>query len=188
MSDLIARYGSGHERYLSIFARFAEKLVKESNTKVVLIPHVTNPSLGGGDDEGICRQVAERLKDKDRVVLIGDKLNAPQTKYVISQCDYFIGARTHSTIASLSTCVPTLSIAYSRKAYGLNRQIFGSNDYVLSITDLGEVTLMEKFRLICDRREEIVRNLERRMEELKGTANLCGKYLSEVLRKHGLDG
>ena len=44
-------------------------------------------------------------------------------KNIISNCHYFMGARTHSTIAALSSYVPTISIAYSIKAFGINEEI-----------------------------------------------------------------
>jgi polysaccharide pyruvyl transferase WcaK-like protein len=52
-------------------------------------------------------------------------IGARQVKWVISKCRYFIGARTHATVAAFSTGVPTISIAYSKKARGINRDIFG---------------------------------------------------------------
>lgn len=117
MSDLIARlYGA--QRYVDAFAAFARRALAETDKHLILIPHVVQPQ---NDDAKICEQLASRLPNDGRVTVVSRGYNAPRTKAVIAGCDYFIGARTHSTIASLSSGVPTLSIAYSTKAYGITR-------------------------------------------------------------------
>ena len=40
-------------------------------------------------------------------------------KYLIGQCDFFVGSRMHSCIAAVSQCVPAVSIAYSDKFIGV---------------------------------------------------------------------
>lgn len=51
----------------------------------------------------------EKYKNTQRVKLIDDELlNARQLKGIISQCNIFIGARTHSIVAAYSTCVPAI--------------------------------------------------------------------------------
>jgi len=69
-----------------------------------------------------------------------------------------LDALAHATIAALSTGVPTISIAYSVKARGINRDLFGHEDVVLptpsvSATTLGEHLqyLMEKENLMKER-------------------------------------
>ena len=65
--------------------------------------------------------------------MINDK-NCMEIKGIISKCRFFIGARTHSTIAAYSTCVPTLAVGYSIKARGIARDIFGTEDnYVVPV-------------------------------------------------------
>lgn len=182
MSALISSFGLSQDKYIEAFAAFGKTLLSDSNTQLVLISHVIKQ---GNDDESICRQLASRLPNDGRVTLIGRNLNASQTKHVIAQCDYFIGARTHSTIASLSSYVPTLSIGYSPKAYGINRDIFGHTDYVLPIANLNEGSLMEKWLLLCGNRNEIISHLRRQMPTVKRMANQNGAYLKELMRQHG---
>ena len=42
-----------------------------------------------------------------------------EAKWLISKCDWFCGTRMHSTIAGLSSGVPTSTLAYSGKAQGV---------------------------------------------------------------------
>lgn len=184
MSALIPRYVSGSDKYVSAFTSFGKALLSDTNTRLVLVPHVVS-KIKDYDDESICRQLASRIGEYDRIIIIDRNNNSSQLKYIIAQCDYFIGARTHSTISSLSSLVPTLSIGYSAKAYGINEDIFGHSDYVLSTSNLNEKSLYEKFMLLCKNRRKIIQKLRRRIPILKNMANQGGNYLKEILNSHG---
>ena len=63
--------------------------------------------------------------------------NAAQLKGYIARCRFFIGARTHATIAAYSTCVPTLVVGYSVKSRGIAIDLFGTEEnYVLPVQNL----------------------------------------------------
>lgn len=62
----------------------------------------------------------KRLLDfGDRVEVLPQFYSAPELKWIISRLDWFAGARMHSTIAGISSGVPTMGLAYSDKAYGV---------------------------------------------------------------------
>lgn len=87
---------------------------------LVLVPHV----LGTGQrdsDEDVTYALADRLKATypDRVLVAPRELGAGGRKWLISQLDWFCGTRMHSTIAGLSSGVPTAAIAYSLKVRGV---------------------------------------------------------------------
>lgn len=182
MSALVSRYGSSEDKYVAAFTAFGKALLSDTNTHLVLVPHVILKEKSG-NDELVCQQIAARLPDNDRVTLLNHKYNACQMKHVISQCDYFIGARMHSTIASLSSCIPTISIGYSTKSYGINKDIFGHTDYVLPISDLDERSLMAKFILLCNKRYEIVKQLRRQLPLIESMAIRGGQFLVEMLER-----
>ena len=78
------------------------------------------------------------------MVLIGDA-PAHELKGYISKCSFFVGARTHSTIAAYSSGVPTLVIGYSVKSRGIATDLFGSyENYVLPVQELKEPDEMIK--------------------------------------------
>jgi polysaccharide pyruvyl transferase WcaK-like protein len=69
-------------------------------------------------DEAVCRALAEELRrayGPQRVWLADRHRTAGQAKSVIARCSWFAGARMHSTIAALSSGVPTGGVAYSGK-------------------------------------------------------------------------
>jgi polysaccharide pyruvyl transferase WcaK-like protein len=180
MSDLISDHSLNRQDYLESFTTFTKDLLSNPSIKLVLIPHVIY-HWRGWNDLAMCEALANRLSMPDRVIVLGDSYNASQTKYVISQCDYFIGARTHSMISSLSSGVPTLSIAYSPKAYGINQKIFGHTNYVLPISTLSAGALLEKFNLLRHDRQKVIEQLIKLMPLVREEADSGGRHLAEIL-------
>lgn len=111
------------EVYYNTFAAFVDYLNEKGKT-VLFIPHVMekNPS---NNDFIACESVFKRVKYPASNKIISGEPSATELKGIIGICECLIGTRTHSTIASLSQCVPTVSVAYSRKAYGIMKDIFG---------------------------------------------------------------
>jgi colanic acid/amylovoran biosynthesis protein len=63
-----------------------------------------------------------------------NNLTAAQTKHVISQCRLLMATRTHATIAGFSTGIPTASLSCTRKALGINQDLFSHQRYVCDIS------------------------------------------------------
>ncbi len=123
------------------YRNFIKYLLEETDQNIALIPHVV---WERNDDRRPLEELYLEFKDTKRVVLIGDA-PASELKGYISQCSFFVGARTHSTIAAYSSGVPTLVIGYSVKSRGIATDLFGSYDnYVLPVQDLKEPDEMIK--------------------------------------------
>lgn len=153
-----------------------------SGRDIILIPHVGS-LLAGIDDFRFLEAIAREAKEKAKVnvICVSRKLASAEMKAIISKCHIFAGARTHSTIAALSSQVPTLSLGYSMKARGLNQDIFGSQDYCISIGNLKLEALLEKISLLLDNRDSIAGILEDRIPEVKRNAYAAGPLLREIL-------
>jgi len=108
-------------------------------------------------------------------------LNAAQLKYLISQCRFFMGARTHSTIAGFSTGVPTASIAYSIKARGLNRDIFGHERYVIPTKALAASSLTSCLETLIAEEDAIRAHLAATVPDIRKRSALSAAYLAERL-------
>ncbi len=147
---------------------------------VLLLPHVVGQS-GSPEkcDHALLRALLGRTGDGGgRIALAPRTLNAPQLKYALSRCRYVLAARTHATIGALSSGVPTVSIAYSLKAKGINRDLFGDTRHVLDGADMTAVTLRAALarleaeegdirRLLAARGLDWPASLERALERLK---------------------
>lgn len=86
---------------------------------VHLISHVITDDIEVEDDYRICCKVKDKYKENPNV-LVAPKFTSPiSAKSYISQMAFFVGARMHATIGALSSGVPTIPIAYSRKFSGV---------------------------------------------------------------------
>src|SRR5690606_15771286 len=100
--------------YGQLVAQFLRRVIAESDARIVLVPHV----LGGAEsDVPACERVLGELgaDARDRVAILPPIYDQSEIKWVISRFDWFCGTRMHSTIAALSTGVPTAAIAYGLK-------------------------------------------------------------------------
>lgn len=134
------------------------KILSETDFNIALIPHVVKKN---SDDRIAINEVLEHFSEENRIYIIDDQ-NCRQLKEVISKCVFFIGARTHATIAAYSTYVPTLVVGYSVKAKGIAKDLFGTYEkYVLPVQDLKkENDLYESFCTLWYKRDEIKEHLK----------------------------
>ena len=109
--------------YARLLHDVIERLVREHGANVILVPHVF-----GSDAESdtlACAHIFKQLEPeygKQLHLLRGD-FNQHEIKYVIGQCDFFLGSRMHACIAALSQCIPAACLAYSRKFIGVMESI-----------------------------------------------------------------
>ena len=138
-------------------------ILTSTDRHIALIPHVV---WEHNDDRIPLKQLYDEFAHTGRVYLVEDQ-NCMQLKDIISHCEFFIGARTHSTIAAYSTCVPTLVVGYSVKARGIAKDLFGTEEgYVLPVQSLKNKTdLTDAFIALYEKRDEIRRHLAEMMPE-----------------------
>jgi len=188
VSALIARWFPDHDldAMLAEFAGLVRAMIAQG-FKVLLVPHVTagDGPLHHNDDQvlGMLRSRIDRRDDQ--VALLPGNLEAGQVKWMISQCRFFVGARTHATIAAFSTGVPTIAIGYSRKARGICRDLFENEDYLLPTPELRTAALLNKWQRL-QRDESSIRNvLTRKRPELLAAARRNADALAELLNNGG---
>lgn len=164
ISPLVLKKSNNSQLILENYSRLTKYIIDNTDMNIALIPHVV---WNNNDDRVPLTQLYELYKDSNRVCLIND-CNCMQLKSVISQCSYFIGARTHATIAAYSSGVPTLVLGYSVKSKGIAEDLFGTSDgYVLSYKDISsEDDLLNAFSYIEDNSEEMIDNLKNKQYEI----------------------
>ena len=85
-----------------------------------MIPHTY-----ASDNVESYNEASAKLRDslpaelRARVRLLTAEYDAHELKWIIGQCQFFIGSRMHSCIAALSQGVPSIGVAYSRKFVGV---------------------------------------------------------------------
>ena len=139
--------------------KLIDYVLEHTKTHVCLIPHVYNIEKHTQDIRVLSR-VYNRYKDNARVSIVDKELSCTQLKYIISKCRYFIGARTHSTIAAYSTAVPCLALSYSIKSRGIARDLFDEEEgYAIPYKDIKEdCVLKDAFVNVLQEKEEQIRD------------------------------
>ena len=185
ISDGIYKFSHIAEaEYSKTFAAFADELVDRYDANICLIPHVMTRGGSANDDEARCRSVIAKVKQRDRVVTFdGVEMRAGELKEIIARCDYHIGARTHSTIAALSSYVPTIAIAFSRKAWAIFEDVYGHTNYVVDGNSITVETLLNTFELLFSNRKSVVQTLRKRVPELKVLSEKGATHLAAILRR-----
>lgn len=170
ISPLISQYTTKKDNILNSIKTLIEYILKDNDVGVLLLPHVyieTNRDL---DALG---KVKELFKDNDRVEILNDRIyDCEEIKYIISNCNYLVAARTHASIAGYSTLVPTLVIGYSVKSKGIALDLFGEyENYVIPVDEMTPEILLEKFKFIQENEEKIKQILKEKMVIYKEKAD-----------------
>lgn len=170
--------GITRENYIQL----VDYIIKNTDMNVALIPHVIWED--NNDDRKPLQELYNMFKNTNRVCLIEDH-NCMELKGYISRCRFFVGARTHATIAAYSTCVPTLVVGYSVKAKGIAKDIFGTYDnYVLPVQSLKEKDdLIEGFKWLYNHEDSIRNHLNEFIPKYKDRALKAGDKFKELINK-----
>jgi len=110
--------------------------------------------------------------------------NCKDLKALISRLRFFVGARTHSTIAAYSTGVPTLVCGYSVKARGIAVDLFGQSEgYVVPVQGLErEDMLAEAFSALYARETELREHLQNKLPAYKDSAAAVSQALAGLVK------
>lgn len=187
VSKIISRYGfhdsstldDKYNKYIELMAKIVDYLIEILNATVVFIPHVIES--WGNDDRTVADDVCKMIKNKRKAMSIKNEYTAEEIKGIIGQCDLFIGARMHPTIASTSMYVPTIAIAYSHKTHGIIGEMLGYGKYVMDIRDLKYNALTSAIDGAWSNRAKIMKELKSKMEDIKQQASLNGELVKKLI-------
>ena len=157
VSPLATEYGSG-DMVMDNYRELIQWIISYTQEQILLIPHVVK---SGNDDRTTLQVLYHEFADTGRIMLLEDH-NCMELKGYIARCRFFLGARTHATIAAYSTCVPTLVVGYSVKAKGIAQELFGTDEhYVLPVQDFKtKYDLKEGFQWLMEHESVIRERLE----------------------------
>lgn len=157
-----------------------QHILHTTNMTIVLTPHVIEEE---NNDYDLLYKYYEEFKSTERVIILPDNLNALQYKGYIARMRFFIGARTHATIAAYSMGIPTLVLGYSVKSKGIATDLFGEEKLVL---DIGEISnsnrLKAKFDEMVQEEDELRKKLINSIPQIKKRSYKAVEYLSELVK------
>jgi colanic acid/amylovoran biosynthesis protein len=154
-------------------------ILTNTNMTIALTPHVVQ---NGNNDYEILSQYYNEFRETSRVLLLPENLTATQYKGYIARMRFFIGARTHATIAAYSNYVPTMVLGYSVKSKGIAKDLFGEERLVLNINEISDSeNLKSKFNEMLEQESEIQEQLRLSIPRIKQMSYKAADYLSEIL-------
>ncbi|MBA2943338.1 polysaccharide pyruvyl transferase family protein [Paenibacillus sp. CGMCC 1.16610] len=155
-------------------------ILKTTDMTIALTPHVIE---NGNNDHEILQKYYEEFQHTGRVILLPGHLNAIQYKGYISRMRFFIGARTHATIAAYSNFVPTMVLGYSVKSKGIAKDIFGEEKLVLGIDEISNsLRLISKFDEMVREEETIRETLQVSIPRIKQMSYKAVEYLDQLVQ------
>jgi polysaccharide pyruvyl transferase WcaK-like protein len=153
-------------------------ILDTTDMTIAFTPHVIEP---GNDDHECLQAFYDEFKSTGKVLLLPNNLNAIQYKGYIARMRFFIGARTHATIAAYSNLVPTLVLGYSVKSKGIAQDIFGEEKLVLSLQDISNSEkLIQKFEEMKSEEKQLIEVLTQKIPDIKKMSHQAVDYLSKL--------
>jgi polysaccharide pyruvyl transferase WcaK-like protein len=139
--------------YGKLIKNIIEKFLSESDSNLILIPHNMAARGNVESDLEACEKVSHNIPEnlKNRIHISDIKDTPSEVKSVISQCNFFIGSRMHSCIAALSSGIPTVGIAYSKKFIGVFESVGVEELVVDARSDTIESALNHLWKNFLDR-------------------------------------
>lgn len=155
-------------------------IINTTDLTIALTPHVIEE---GNNDYEILQKFYKEFKNTSRVIILPNNLNAIQYKGYITRMRFFIGARTHATIAAYSSNVPTMVLGYSVKSKGIAKDIFGEEKLVLDLNELSNSDeLINKFEEMVKEETKIRRMLQQSIPNIQKKSYKAVEYLSELFK------
>lgn len=185
ISPMALDYGSDKSDILGNYVELIQYILRETDMNIALIPHVV---WSYNDDRLVLQKLKDHFSEEKRVFMLED-MDCTCLKAYISKLRFFVGARTHATIAAYSTGVPTLVVGYSVKSRGIAKDIFGTEEhYVISTKEMKETSeLTDAFKWIQMHENEIAEYLTAFMPAYIAKSFDAGKEIAELISSEKQD-
>lgn len=179
ISPMALRYGAAGSDIMGNYEELIRYILSETDMQIALIPHVVWKE---NDDRAVLQKLKSVFAEEDRINLIED-MDCTKLKAYISKLRFFVGARTHATIAAYSSGVPTLAAGYSVKSRGIARDIFGTEEnYVVPVNQMSDTAqLKTAFCRIMEHEKEIREHLNEFMPKYIQRAYSAGNELIKLV-------
>ena len=163
-----------------IISDFIKHVLNETDMRVVLIPHVTSPL---NNDFPLLQSLYDENVDgtHGKLHILPADLTASQYKGYISKLRFFIGARTHASIAAYTSFIPTIVLGYSVKSRGIALDVFGDERFVIDTCNLRDSgNIIDVFEELRKREDEVKSVLKRVIPDKINNAYNAGLILTKI--------
>lgn len=136
------------DNYSQSIILLLDNLMKMEDVDVHLIGHVVSDRVSDDEDSHVLKEL---IKHYPMFTLAPSFKTPVEAKSYIASMDFFAGARMHACIAAISSCVPVVPMAYSRKFNGLFIETLGYSTMIDLKTD-DRKNIIDKFNKALSRR------------------------------------
>ncbi|MDF2999968.1 MAG: polysaccharide pyruvyl transferase family protein [Bacillota bacterium] len=182
-SELIYRYTreGSREKWIQFNLFFLDEvLCRYPDKKLLLLAHVLRPDHV--DDRRAVRELQELLEAKHpgRVLKVDYEQYPFEARALIQKSYFVIAARMHGAVSALQCGVPSLTLSYSSKFWGVIGEGYGMRDYILDVRQMDDRQMREQSLRLLDQLEA---NLEIIGETLNGKNTSAEKSIVSALRE-----
>ena len=154
--------------YKQLLKKIIFYFIEQQDTYIILVPHVIPEDYEIENDLVASQKLWQTLPldQQKKVIVLDGNYDQNQVKYCIGLCDFFMGARMHSTIAALSQCVPAIGMAYSKKFTGVFETACVA-DCVVDMRQIEEENVLSKIKMLYVEVEKFRQRLGNMMPDIK---------------------
>lgn len=164
--------------YRKLIISILDFLKSQKQIEVHLIGHVLGNDYDIDDDLHVLKEISNLYPE----FILAPKFSTPiEAKTYISTMDFFTGARMHACIAAISSGVPVLPMAYSRKFNGLFIETLGY-DHLIDLKTMDDKIAYKKFietYVFCDSLKNEINEIKENIIEVEKERmiNLIADYI-----------
>jgi len=154
--------------YKSLVKKILSMFAGGEDCRVLLVPHVIPKDFAVENDLVACQEVWRSIvpAEQEKVIVLDGKYDQSEVKYLIGLCEFFMGARMHSTIAALSQNVPAVGMAYSKKFAGVF-QTAGAGECVIDMRQMDEAQILARIEELYLSKNSIRQRLTEAIPEVQ---------------------
>ena len=151
---------NGLEEYICTFVTFCNYLT-ENGYDVIFIPMELKGTPP--DDRPYIQLILDQVKNREKCLILDQDLESDKHIETVSQCNFFIGHKTHSVILALASATPLIAISYHQKTADFMTQ-FDLSQYCVSDASLNANVLMNLFRSLEENQESIHNKINSKLD------------------------
>ena len=140
------------DNYKASMAAAVALIIEKFNGHVYIFPQVINTTQFGNEDLKLAEEIYSELDApiQANVNLVKGSYKATDLVKTYGLMDFFVATRLHSSIFSVSQNVPIINIAYHGTKSEGTFELFDYLDYVIRITEITPMLLLEKLEQLVD--------------------------------------
>lgn len=150
------KYFYSKEEYIKKMVDVIDSMIDSCDCEVLLIPMEAN--TGNYNDRDLAKEIKTLLHTQERFSIIEKDYEPAVTCSIISNCDIFVGTKTHSIVYGLKSEVPTLCISYQQKSNEF-MEMYGVLENAINLQDLNLQNFEKIFGRILNNLEAIRKSL-----------------------------